>query len=265
MTKYPCSSIDLKFAFFDNVVDSFIGQKVIVSFLDNEVIGQVYSCTLEQVKVKLFGDIKSFRVSQTHGNFIDSFIEIPLSPSLLGRQIDLFGNPIDDLPPIIPISKTASFYIEPKLNSGIKSEIVSDKDWLIKTEAFSVQKGEVKTYKNFNDLLQLLNISNLVLLVVELDYQSKKFKNVQQDLKENNLDQISIFIMSDSQNSLSAAPYCISQVANYLSNQLGFDVLIAVSHCELLNNADTNGFYFMQHMDQLARFQAGNSITVINI
>ena len=62
MTKYPCSLINFEFAVFDNVIDSFIGQKVLVKHLDNEITGQVESCSVVNTKVKLFGDISGFTV-----------------------------------------------------------------------------------------------------------------------------------------------------------------------------------------------------------
>jgi hypothetical protein len=265
MTKYPCSSINLEHAFFKNVADCFIGQKVLLSSLDKEIIGQVESCSLEDIKVKLFGNVDGFILSKTTGNFIDSFVEIPLSPSLLGRQLDFFGNPIDGLPFVIPVSKVKNFYLDKTPYHGIKSEIVGEKDWLIKTESFSIQKGEVKSYKDFPSILPILNISNLALLIVELDYRSNKFKNLQQDLVENSLYDISIFIKSKSFNDVAAAPFCLSQVANYLSNQLNFDVLIVVSNSELLQDKDINKFYFIQNIEQLARFEASHSITIIKI
>jgi hypothetical protein len=265
MTKYPCSSISLEYAFFSNITDSFIGQRVVVTHLETEIIGRVDSCSLEQTKVRLYGDVAGFVTSKTVGSFLDSFLEIPLSPSLLGRHLDFFGNPLDALAPVVPVSKSPSFYVKTKIDTKLKSEIVSEKDWLIDSKDFRIQKGEVKSYSDFDTLLPLLSISNLALIVVELDYQSKKFKNLQQDLTDNNLDQISIFSQSQSQNDISIAPFCISQVANYLASQLGFDVLILVAHSQLLQNTDNNPFYFVSQIDQLASFEANNSITVIKI
>lgn len=265
MTKYPCNSISLEYAVFNDVVDSFIGQKVIINCLDKEIIGQVESCDLQQAKVRLFGNVNRFVVSKTTGNFMEGFVEIPLSPSILGRQLDFFGNSVDDLPPIIPVSKTVSFYTKLEVNIANKSQIVSDKDWLIVSEDFKIQKGDVKSHKDFSTLLPLLSISNIALLVVEMDYQSKKFKNLQQLLVDNNLDQISIFFQSQSQNDIALAPSCISQVANYLASHLGFDVLIVVAHSEQLKNTNINEFYFARNIEQLASIDANNSITIINL
>jgi hypothetical protein len=265
MIKYYCTKINLEFAFFDSVVESFIGQKVLIKCDEIEIFGFVDNCTLEQTRVKIFGDVSGFILSKTIGNFYDCFVEMPLSPSILGRKLDFFGNPLDELPPIIPITKTADFYLQPKKGDILNSEIVSENDWLIKSQEFNIQKGQVKACGDLDLILPLLGISNLSLLILELDSKSKQFKNLPEKLETNNLDKITIWMKSINQNDISIAPFCVSQVVKYLSAQLGFDVLILVSNSQLLDNNHTNNFYFASTIDQLASFDVGNSVTVIKI
>lgn len=265
MTKYKCSLINFEFAIFDNVADSFIGQKVIVKCLDKEIIGYVDSCTIISTKVKLFGDAKGFGAVATTGIFLDSLIEIPLSPSILGRKLDFFGNPIDNLPPIIPITKLDSFYIKTIDSTYKSSEIVGQNDWLIKSQDFEIQKGQSKTIASIDILIPLLNISNLVLIIVELDYQSKKTSILQNLLKQNELEQVTVFFKSQNQNDILVSAFTVSQVANYLSNHLGFDVLILASNADLLQNNKSNNFYFTQKLEQIVSFGVNNSVSLIKI
>lgn len=265
MTKYPCSLINFKFAIFDNVVDSFIGQKVLIKHNDNEIIGQVDCCSIVSTKVTLFGDVTGFNTLDTIGIFFDNFIEMPLSPSILGRQLDFFGSPTDDLPHIIPVLKSSNFYLEIQPNLIKNGEIVGKNDWLIKSDNFEIQKGQIKNIESIDQLLPLLEISNLALILVELDYQSKKFINIKDLLKQNELDQVTVFFKSQSHSDLVVSPLTISQTAKYLADQLGFDVLILVSNSELLNQVQSNDFYFAQKLEQLVRFGATNSISLINL
>jgi hypothetical protein len=265
MTKYPCSLINFEFATFDDVVDSFIGQKVVVKCDDREVIGRVQSCSLQNTTVKLFGDVAGFVVNDTVGVFGDGYIQLPLSPSILGRHLDFFGQPLDDLQPVISISNPTSPYRQNQSLVQKDSQITGKNDWLINSDSFKIQKGQSKSVESIETLLRLLEISNLVLLVVELDFQSKSLAIIQKLIHQNQLDKVTVFFQSQAQNDIQISSPLVSQAANYLSVQLGFDVLILVSSTNLLDNAKPDDFYFTQKFEQLVSSGPPGSISVINI
>ena len=265
MIKYPCSLINFEFATFDGVVDSFIGQKVIIKCLDNEIIGCVDCCSIASTTVKLFGDARGFLLDDIIGIFIDSFIEMPLSPSILGRQLDFFGMPLDDLPFIISVAKPPTFYQHNQTITSRNAQIVGENDWLIRSENFKIQKGQTKNLESIDTLVPLLEISNLALVIVELDYCSKITSYIKNLLGHNNLDQVSVFFQSQSQSDVAISAFTISQAANYLCDQLGFDVLILVFNNHVLEKAQSNNFYFANKLEQIASFGASSSISVINL
>ncbi len=268
MTKYLCSIINFEFAIFDNVIDSFVGQKVLISYLDLEITGQVQSCSIANTKVALFGDASGFGVKDTVGVFFDSFVEMPLSPSILGRQLNFFGSPIDDLPPIVPILKLDNFYVETKAGLNKNAEIVGQNDWLIKSNSFEIQKGQIKTLESLDQILDLLEIDNLVLIFVEIDYQSKIFNNIQYRLKQNQLDQVTVFLKSQSYQDIDRCVPSVSQVSKYLANHLGFDVLIIASNEKLMSQLpqlNSKNFYFADQLDQLVGFGVQSSVSLIKL
>jgi hypothetical protein len=265
MTKYPCSVINFEFAIFNDVVDSFIGQKVIVKYDDREAVGHVQSCSLQNTIVKLFGDVVGFNVNDAVGVFTDDLIQMPLSPSLLGRRLDFFGQPLDYLQPIIAISKPTSNYRQNQSITQKDGQIIGANDWLINSDSFKIQKGQSKSIESIQTLLPLLEISNLVLVIVELDFQSKFLAKLQKLVNQNQLDKVTIFFQSQSQNDIQISPSSVSQAANYLSVQLGFDVLVLVSSGNLLGNSKSDDFYFNQKFEQLVSSSPQGSISVINI
>lgn len=265
MTKYPCSQISFEYAIFEQVVDTFIGQKVILQCLSCEVIGHVQSCSLSSTNVKLFGDVSGFVISQTQGVFVDEYIQLPLSPSILGRQLDFFGEPLDGLQPIIGISKPITNFRQDTNTTQKDGQLIGVNDLLINTESFKIQKGQSKKAKSIETILPLLEIANLALVIVELDFESKYLVSFQQLVQQNELDKVTICFQSQSYNDIQISANSVSQVANYLAIELGFDVLILVSNSSLLDNLKSDGFYFAQKFEQMTSANAPGSISVINL
>jgi hypothetical protein len=263
MNKQQCSLLNLDFAYFQNVSDVFIGQKVSIKCLDKDIVGRVFSAGTDGVQVQLFGDVSGFVLDKTFGVFEDCFIEIPLSPSILGRRIDIFGNALDDLAPIIPVTKSQNLYTPTKPQSH-KDQLVGDNDWIIRAQDFELQKGQVKSYEDFKKLLPSMDLSNLVLILVGTDSMSSDYSNLFVDLAANDLDKVSLIIQSTNIKDLDLLPFTTFQVSSYFSGELSFDVLVIVMDSDLMPSKSQSNFYFVNSFEQLATFEDKGSVSVIN-
>jgi hypothetical protein len=263
MNKHQSNLLNLDFAYFQNVNDVFIGQKVSIKCLDKDVVGRVFSASKDSIAVQLFGDVSGFVLDKTFGVFEDSFIEIPLSPSILGRRIDIFGNALDDLSPIIPVTKSQNLYTPIKLQSH-KDQLVGENDWIIRTQDFELQKGQVKSYADFKKLLPAMDLSNLVLILVGTDSMSNDYASIFADLVANDLDKVSLVIQSSNIKDLELLPFTTFQVSSYFAGELGFDVLVIVMDSDLMPQVNQSNFYFVNSFDQLTISDDKGSISVIN-
>jgi hypothetical protein len=263
MNKYPCNLLNLDFAYFKNVTDVFIGQKVVVKCLDKDVVGRVFSAGIENVQVQLFGDVSGFILEKSIGIFEDRFIEIPLSPSILGRRINIYGDALDGLAPIIPVVRSKNFYT-PSLMLGKKDQLVGQADLLIKIEEFQIQKGQVKSFKSFKNLLPELSMANLSLVIVGVDSVSSEYENILTELQANELDKVSVIIQSQNTKDLDLLPFSTFQVTSYFANELDFDVLVLVLDSDLMPYKNQSNFYFVNSFEQLATNNGKGSVTIIN-
>jgi F0F1-type ATP synthase alpha subunit len=262
MNKYPCILLSEKVAFFGSVADTFIGQKVILRCNAMDVIGRVLVAGVDSTEVQLFGNVNGFVLDKTVGVFCDSFIEISLSPSLLGRVLDTFGEPLDGLPAIVPVTKSKNIYKIP-VNKPAQSDLIDESYWIYKTESLSLQKGQVVSLDKFNDILPLLSSSNLILVFVELDSQSRQVASIKKSITEYDLENVTLFLQSTCVNDLELLPFSVFQIANYFSKNLMFDVLIVILDSYLLENPKSDNFYFVNSFEQLADGNSEGSISII--
>jgi hypothetical protein len=263
MNRYPCNLLNLDFAYFKNVTDAFIGQKVVIKCEDRDIVGRVFSAGIDLTEVQLFGDVSGFMLEKSTGIFEDNFIEIPLSPSILGRRLDIYGNALDGKAPVIPVVRSKLFYTPSSIKIS-KDQIVGEDSWLINTEGFKIQKGQVKPCQDFKKLLSDMNMANLVLVIAGVDSFGNIYDQLITDLGVNELDKVSVIIESQSYKDIELLPFTIYQVANYLADELSFDVVVAVLDSDLMPSKNQSNFYFVNSFEQIASNNGRGSVTVIN-
>jgi hypothetical protein len=109
----------------------------------------------------------------------------------------------------------------------------------------------------------LLSSSNLILVFVELDSQSRQVASIKKSITEYDLENVTLFLQSTCVNDLELLPFSVFQIANYFSKNLMFDVLIVILDSYLLENPKSDNFYFVNSFEQLADGNSEGSISII--
>lgn len=203
----------------NNILDRFLGEKVILTNSTNSAFGVVIQIESENVVIQNLQDVEGFDILNTKVLFTNQKFTLDLSPTILGRKFNFAGEEIDNLGSILALD-SKQFQFRKKANSS------RSKEFLIPDALF---KGESLVNKELNYLQKLEELHQEDIAIIVIGAQNEERKKL---MKQTGLDQVAIWFETLNKKSKlwNQALELGFVAAEYIAKEFDFDVLILVDN-----------------------------------
>ena len=207
------ANIDIKTG---KIYSSFVGEQIILSQGSKKSYAKIILVVAGKIFAQIIGDCSSFGIHSI-AQMTGKYFFFPLSPTILGKKFDIFGNSIDETQDVLPLD-IGIFCIKPMLYPKIDVEKIILSSLLSAGEVKQIRK--ISVYEGLNNL----NIENIC--VVYVGYLDSLISGI---MTKNSLDKVSVVIQIQNKNEWEIGLQMGNVVSKYLSIELGFDALLVVN------------------------------------